>query len=216
MTDHIQTELAHKADPGLDRLLFFSDGVFAIAITLLAIELHVPEGWDGRWATLWGARWPMFAAFGLSFLIIGVFWNAHRRLFLNMARFTHGVFALNLGLLAGIALMPFATGLLYEQPRGGEGFAIYLLLVVALGLMQGAAYGYAAFVADAIRPRQHWILRLSAMAMQALMPGVACGLSLFLFGHGPAAWTAALALALVGLVVFRIVAVRRYHGRVPA
>lgn len=67
-----------KGDHSLERLLLFSDGVFAIAITLLAIELHVPEGWNGRWASLWAERWPMFTAFALSFAIIGVFWNTHR------------------------------------------------------------------------------------------------------------------------------------------
>lgn len=216
MTDHSHDALAHKGDPSLDRLLFFSDGVFAIAITLLAIELHVPEGWDGRWASLWGGRWPMFAAFGLSFLIIGIFWNAHRRLFLNMARFTQGVFVFNLLLLGGIALMPFATTLLYEHRQGGEGFAIYLSLVVLIGLLQGATYGYAAFVADVIRPRQHWMLRASAMTMQALTPGLACALSLFIFGHGPGAWIAALSLALAALIGFRVFAARRYGVRATA
>lgn len=211
MTEHSHDALAHKGDPSLDRLLFFSDGVFAIAITLLAIELHVPAGWDGRWASLWAGSWTMFTAFGLSFLIIGIFWNSHRRLFLNMARFTQGVFILNLAVLAGIALMPFATSLLYDHPLGGQGWIIYLSLVVALGLLQGAAYGYAAFVADVIRPRQHWMMRASAMSMQALMPGAACALSLFLFGRGPALWALGLAAVIAGLIAFRVVAAKR-HG----
>lgn len=216
MTDHSHAELAHKTDPSLDRLLFFSDGVFAIAITLLAIELHVPESWDGRWSSLWSERWQMFAAFGLSFLIIGVFWNAHRRLFLNMTRFTQGVFLTNLLLLAGVALMPFATGLLYETPALGQGSAIYLMLVVSVGLLQAATYGYAAFVADAVRPRQHWVVRLSILAVQGLMPGLACSLSLLLFGGAPMAVILGLAAALAVLVILRLLAVKRFGGRSAA
>jgi len=92
MTDHAHSDLAHKGDPSLDRMLFFSDGVFAIAITLLSIELHPPHDWDSTFAGLIRESWPMLSAFALSFLVIGVFWNAHRRLFLRMTRFTNGVF----------------------------------------------------------------------------------------------------------------------------
>lgn len=215
MTEQIAGAVAHKVDPSLERLLLFSDGVFAIAITLLAIEIHAPEHWDGRWMSLWNERWPMFIAFALSFLIIGVFWNAHRRVFLNMVRFSQGVFLCNLLVLAGIALMPFATTLMYEQPAGGQGFAVYLALVVALGLFHAATYGYAAFVADAIHPRQHWAMKATAMAVQAFTPGLACALSLLTFGHGPLGWIVALAVLLCLLITLRVFAVRRY-GRVVA
>ena len=150
MTDHSHAELAHKGDPSLDRLLFFSDGVFAIAITLLSIELHPPHNWDGSATMLWREGWPMFASFALSFLVIGIFWNAHRRLFRQMVRYTQGVFLLNLLLLAGIALMPFATSLMWRPTERPDGFFLYIGLVSAIGLTQGLTYGYAAFAADAI------------------------------------------------------------------
>lgn len=214
MTDHSHEPMP-KGDPSLERLLFFSDGVFAIAITLLSIELHIPHGWDGTWAMLIREGGGMFAAFALSFVVIGILWNAHRRVFLRMTRFTQGVFALNLLLLGGIALMPFATTLLYSAGAGPEAFGVYLSLVFGIGLLQGAAYGYAAFVADVIRPRQSMMMRLSAMLMQAFMPGLCCALSFTLSGRTPATLTAAMLVALAALVGFRVFAARR-HGAAAA
>jgi len=220
MTDHSHAELAHKGDPSLDRLLFFSDGVFAIAITLLSIELHIPHGWDGTFAGLVRDGWPMFGAFLISFAVIGVLWNAHRRAFLRMTRFTNGVFVLNLGLLAGIALIPFATQLLYVNGPRGEAVVIYLSLVSTIGLMQGLVYGHAAFIADAIRPRQHWMMRLSAFVMQSFMPGLCSGVTLlfigFLYGQVGLGVVALFAVALAAVIAFRIVANRRFGRAVPA
>lgn len=211
MTTQTADAPAHK-DHGLERLLLFSDGVFAIAITLLAIELHVPEGWDGRWASLWAERWPMFTAFALSFGIIGVFWNAHRRVFTGMTRFSTGVMTFNMLALAGIVLMPFATTLLYEQPRNGEGPWIYLTLVTAVGVMHSAAYGWAAFVDDSIRPRPHWAMRASGVVMHALTPGLACALSFFLMGQGAGLLAVLTAVVLGLLVLSRILIGRRFGG----
>lgn len=216
MTDHSHSDLAHKGDPSLDRMLFFSDGVFAIAITLLSIELHIPHGWDGTFAGLIREGWPMFGAFAISFAVIGVLWNAHRRAFLMMVRFTSGVFVLNLLLLGGIALIPFATQLLYVNGPKGESVLIYLALVALIGLIQGLTYGYAAFVADAIRPRHHRMLQLSAFAMQALMPGLCSGLTLMLLGGAPIWISAVLALGLLALFAFRRYAHKRFGGVIRA
>ncbi|RZJ06283.1 MAG: DUF1211 domain-containing protein [Brevundimonas sp.] len=210
MTDHSHSDLAHKGDPSLDRMLFFSDGVFAIAITLLSIELHVPHGWDGTFAGLIREGWAMLGSFAISFAVIGVLWNAHRRAFLKMTRFTSGVFALNLVLLGGIALIPFATQLLYANGGSSGAVFIYLSLVSLIGLTQGLTYGYAAFVADVIRPRHHWVLRFSAFLMQALMPGLCSGLTLMFMGHAPLWITASLAVTLIALFSFRIYAHRRF------
>jgi uncharacterized membrane protein len=214
MTDHSHSDLAHQGDPGLDRLLFFSDGVFAIAITLLSIELHPPHDWDGSAGMLWREGWPMLASFALSFLVIGIFWNAHRRLFRQMVRFTQGVFFLNLLLLAGIALMPFATSLIWRPSQHGDGFLLYIGLVSMIGLTQGLTYAYAAFAADAMRPRLHWLRRLSLALTQALMPSVACGLSLAItfaaLGQGSILLIIALAVVMAGLIGFMRHTGRRY------
>lgn len=210
MTDHSHADLANKGDPGLDRLLFFSDGVFAIAITLLSIELHVPHGWDGTFAGLVRDGWQMLAAYTLSFAVIGVFWNAHRRLFTGMIRFSPVVFVLNLMLLGLVALMPFATVLLYTPPVTLETFAIYLGLVSLIGLLNGLTNAYAAFIADIIRPRRHPMRLTAGILMQSLMPGACCGTSLAFFSHAPFWITGLLGLTVVGLIAFLSWTTRRY------
>lgn len=209
MTDHTH-DIAHQGDPGLDRLLFFSDGVFAIAITLLSIELHVPHGWDGSFADLLNESWRMLGSFAISFAVIGILWNAHRRCFLKMSRFTTGVFVANLFVLAGIALMPFATQLLWTGGPANEAFLIYLSLVALIGVAQGLTYGYAAFVADALRPHQHRMVRISSFLMQTLMPGLCCGLSLLALGHASLWVVIAIAVILAVLIGFRIFTGRRF------
>lgn len=181
-------------DPNLHRLVFFSDGVFAIAITLLAIELHTPAGWDGRLASLWTHEWPMFAAFAISFFAIGAFWNAHRRTFSQMRRYSTGVFILNLLLLALIVLMPFSTSLVYREGPIGDRLLIYFGLLAGTGLMQTLLWGYAAFVADVIHeqvPRRQRVLAFLSM----LLPVVVAIASLLAVGHGAWAWIAVAVLA---------------------
>ena len=210
MTDHSHEELAHKGDPSLDRLLFFSDGVFAIAITLLSIELHVPHGWNGTFASLVREGWPMVAAYVLSFAVIGVFWNAHRRLFIGMVRFSPGVFVLNLMLLGAVALMPFVTVLMYTKPVTIETFAIYLALVSLIGVLNGLTNFYAAFVADIVRPRRHPVRLTAGILMQSLMPGACCGTSLAFFAHAPWWITGSLGAIVIALVVFLSWSTRRF------
>jgi uncharacterized membrane protein len=183
MTDHLEAE-GHKGDVSLDRLLFFSDGVFAIAITLLSIELHPPQGWTGTVADLWARGWPMLSSFAVSFLVVGVFWNAHRRIFVQIRRFSMGVFVLNLLLLACIALMPFATNLIYSFGPHGETLLIYLGLVAFAGLLQGLVYGYAAFINGTLDPAVTMPRRVLAILSMVLLPGAVCFMSLAFTGDG--------------------------------
>jgi uncharacterized membrane protein len=98
----------------LERLILFSDAVFAIAITLLVIELKVPE--LGEHETLFEAfhRTDTFHGFfglALSFAIIGQFWTNHHRLFGYVNNYSHGLLWLNLHMLFWIILMPFSSAL---------------------------------------------------------------------------------------------------------
>jgi uncharacterized membrane protein len=100
-------------DHALERLVFFSDAVFAIAITLLVIELHAPHLPYGapdsdHWRAL-AQLIPKFVGYALSFGVIGAFWMGHHRAFGLASHYHPSVLGWNLALLGTIAFMPFAA-----------------------------------------------------------------------------------------------------------
>ena len=106
-----QSDLAETS-----RLEAFSDGVFAIAITLLVLELHSPELEEGQ--RLWPAlldEWPQFAAYLTSFAILGIMWVNHHSMFRQIQRADRGLMFLNLLLLLWATLLPFPTSLFAEH-----------------------------------------------------------------------------------------------------
>jgi uncharacterized membrane protein len=101
------------------RIEAFSDGVFAIAITLLILELQVPPitPHGGLRAALINL-WPSYLAFLASFMTIGIMWLNHHRLFTLINKNDDGLIAFNLLLLLGITWLPFPTALLAEHLEG--------------------------------------------------------------------------------------------------
>jgi uncharacterized membrane protein len=93
------------------RIEAFSDGVFAIAITLLVLTLHVPDVHGGLWRALLD-EWPQFAGYLASFAIIGIMWVNHHAMFKTIVRSDRGLLFLNLLLLFWTALLPFPTNLI--------------------------------------------------------------------------------------------------------
>jgi uncharacterized membrane protein len=108
--------MAEHADT--TRLEAFSDGVFAVAITLLVLNIHVPGKNDvtkyGALLPALAAEWPQYFAYGLSFVAILIMWINHHRMFRLIARSDHTLLLLNGALLAVIVLVPFSTALLSE------------------------------------------------------------------------------------------------------
>lgn len=131
---------------GLERIVFFSDAVFAIAITLLALEIRLPEGDFSDNAALTRAllaMWPKYLAFGISFWVIASFWLGHHRMFLRIKRFDRRLILLNFVLLMLIAFIPFPTTLISEY--GNRTASIfYASTMVAIGLTLAAMTVYAA------------------------------------------------------------------------
>jgi uncharacterized membrane protein len=143
------------------RIVAFSDGVFAIAITLLVLSLGIPTGSDVGEEVR--ARGDEFFAYFLSFAVIGRFWMSHHRFFGAIARFTNGLVALNLVYLCFVCLVPFTSEVLGDYSDDSAGVALYaanLTLVSALsflvvrysvrrGLMREPQAGYWARRAEA-------------------------------------------------------------------
>src|SRR6185295_5337975 len=96
---------AHVRRHAYDRLLMLSDGIFAIAITLAALEIQVPHG-HASLAALARAMARPIIAYLLSFVIIGIFWVSHRNLFARVRRVDTPLTVLNLILLGLVALLP--------------------------------------------------------------------------------------------------------------
>jgi uncharacterized membrane protein len=103
-----------------ERVEAFSDGVFAVAITLLVLDL-APSTTGGGLLGVLADRWPNFAAFALSFVIIGIVWVNHHALLGTVRRVDRPLLFLNLVLLMSVVLLPFSTSLFARYlVRGGD------------------------------------------------------------------------------------------------
>jgi uncharacterized membrane protein len=128
----------------------FSDGVMAIAITLLVLDLRVPtrDALDrGSLANTLGQEWPQFAAYVTSFLVIGIIWVNHHGLFRLIGRIDRVLLFLNLLLLLSIGVIPFTTSLLAEYLTAGGAAArtaaiVYSAAMLAMSLGFGALFTY--------------------------------------------------------------------------
>jgi uncharacterized membrane protein len=94
------------------RIEAFSDGVFAIAITLLILEIRVPPAGSGELSLELIRQWPSYLSFLISFAFIGIMWINHHRLFTHIAASDDVLLILNLLLLLGVIAVPFPTAVL--------------------------------------------------------------------------------------------------------
>jgi uncharacterized membrane protein len=123
------------------RIAAFSDGVFAIAITLLTLQLEVPRSGDlGQNLIDLG---PYFLAFVISFLVIGLYWVAHHRLFAIVVRYDSRLIWLNLLALFFIVLLPFTTSLIAEHGDQPLGVIVYAASLAGAGFANTALAAYA-------------------------------------------------------------------------
>jgi uncharacterized membrane protein len=145
-----------------NRLEAFSDGVMAIAITLLVLDLVVPtreQIADNKHtlAQALGALWPSFAAYVVSFLIIGIIWVNHHTLFGMLARVERVLLFVNLLLLMLVSVIPFPTRLLAEYLTAGTrdshvAAAIYSATMLATAVVYTSLFALATRRADLLAP----------------------------------------------------------------
>ena len=140
-----ESRLTRAEEKETGRVEAFSDGVFAIAITLLVLELKVPHG-DGALGPRLLAQWPSYAAFLTSFGTIGIMWINHHRLFSLMRRVDHTLLVVNGLLLLGVTVTPFPTALIADQwghPGAKLAATVYSGVFVVIAIVFNALWRYA-------------------------------------------------------------------------
>jgi TMEM175 potassium channel family protein len=191
------------------RLEAFSDGVFAVAITLLALNLAVPGPGHGPLAGQLAGHWPSFAAYVVSFLTIGIIWVNHHALFKDFAKIDRTVLFLNLLMLFFVVAIPFATATIAAYlSRGGADAS--LAAAVYQGVFEGMALSFGVLF--------WWSTRHDHLKI-ALTPAAAHS-AIIRFGTGNAGYLAAIGIAFVNapasLLVSGLVAAYYVFGHTPA
>ncbi|MBI2617537.1 DUF1211 domain-containing protein [Candidatus Gottesmanbacteria bacterium] len=133
----------------IERLNAFSDGVFAIAITLLVLGIAVPEVMPGphlneELTNRLIALFPKVLSFGISFTIIGIFWFGHHLLFQYIKKIDRNLIWLNIFLLMVISFIPFPAALLGEYGYAQPAILIYGLTLLIVGILFATIWWYAA------------------------------------------------------------------------
>ncbi|MFY9775304.1 MAG: TMEM175 family protein, partial [Trebonia sp.] len=177
------------------RLEAFSDGVFAVAITLLALNLTVKPPGNGTLAHLLAQQWPGYLAYLISFFTIGIIWVNHHQLLSNIAVVTRVLLFLNLVLLLFVVLIPVVTGTVADYLSQG-GLDAKLAVAVYGIVLTGMSLGFAGIaewsLGDgrslvSVPPDRRWAARFRFMSgglvylvivgLAFLSPQVALGLS---------------------------------------
>jgi uncharacterized membrane protein len=148
----INTEVATSVERDreqlpLERVIFFSDAVFAIAITLLALEIRLPVNGSDltniELAQALLALWPKYMGYVISFMVIGIFWTGHHRKFQYIKHHDRNLLFLNLLLLMVIAFTPFPASVISEYANSTA--TIFFALVMALaGILSAVLWAYVA------------------------------------------------------------------------
>jgi uncharacterized membrane protein len=212
-------------EPTPARIEAFSDSVLAIIITLLVLDLRVPREkvpGDGSLARALLHQWPVYLAFVVSFLQVGVVWVNHHAMFHYIRRTDHRLLVYNLLLLLCTAVLPFTSALLAEYTRAGEAelrlaALLYSGALAAAGVCFNAVWHHA-LNAGLVNPhadphrlyalRRHWMLvplfYAVAFALALVNPRVSLGMYVVLL----------LYYALPGPIVVRGLTAR--HARAAA
>ncbi|HVT71163.1 MAG TPA: TMEM175 family protein [Trebonia sp.] len=183
---------------GRGRLEAFSDGVFAVAITLLALNLAVAGPGHGPLAQQLADRWPAFVAYLISFFTIGIIWVNHHALVSNVVAVSRLLLFLNLVLLLFVVMVPFGTATTADYLAHG-GFDAKVAVAIYGGVLEGMSVGFAAMLEWSlgegrtripVPPGRRWVARLR----------FTCGGLVYLLVIGGAFVSPPAALGLSGLV----------------
>ena len=155
---------------GADRIAYYSDAVFAIAMTLLVLDVGVPLGAASAVEVL-QEEWPSYAAFALSFAIIAYFWVGHHRRFRVVTGYDTGFIVINLVLLFLIASLPFPTKLISEFAPETLAVVLYAAAVTALCAVELIQWAYArrrGLLAPTVDRGVFWFVALDVVPILAV------------------------------------------------
>ena len=176
----------------------FSDGVFAIAATLLVLELKVPHVEPGELGGTLLGNWPSYATYVVSFLVIGIIWVNHHAVLERIRKVDRPLLFLNLVFLMAVAVIPFPTALLADYLKAGHdehlAAAVYGGSMTLMGVTFGSIWTYAVLSGDLLHEgidpararRSLWIF--------------AAGNPLYVLAIGASLLSAKLALAIYALL----------------
>jgi uncharacterized membrane protein len=180
------------------RIEAFSDGVFAIAATLLVLELKVPHVEPGELGGTLLGNWPSYATYVVSFLVIGIIWVNHHAVLERIRKVDRPLLFLNLVFLMAVAVIPFPTALLADYLKAGHdehlAAAVYGGSMTLMGVTFGSIWAYAVLGGDLLHEgidpararRSLWIF--------------AAGNPLYVLAIGASLLSAKLALAIYALL----------------
>jgi TMEM175 potassium channel family protein len=201
-----QQEGDEAAEQGIGRILTLSDGVFAIAITLLIITIAVPaKTSDAALPKALLALWPHYLAYVLSFLVIARFWVIHRMAFQLIVRYDAALIWLNLLLLMLIAFLPFPTAVVGEHNGTPAAAVLYAASVMLVSAASAAYWWYASGRGRLLRP-DVGRAQIRAMRARSLSGPVFFALTLPIAAFAPyvaeVLWIFAFPLARISFVWF--------------
>jgi uncharacterized membrane protein len=169
---------------GRNRIEALTDGVFAVAMTLLVLDIKVPEFQESLTAAELAAKlfalWPKFLSYTISFVILGVYWVGHHVQLSFIRRADRPLLWINIFFLLWVALVPFSTALLSEYPKTQLAIGVYGANLIAIGLTLAFHWGYATSGYRHVDPDIHPGLVRAAMVRTLIGPFIyiiAIGLS---------------------------------------
>lgn len=160
------------------RVANLSDGIFAIALTLLVLAIEIPDVAPGQLAAAMQDQVPQVIAFVISFALVANYWWIHHRFFARLTAVEPGMIALNLLLLGCVALVPYPSALLGQDPTARPAVLLYLAVIGALSVV-------------------HVLLLVRAHVTDVLDPAIPHGG----FRYAFAAWSSGIVIVATALLV---------------
>ena len=189
----------------------FSDGVFAVAITVLIFNL-LPIATPQVSYKLLGQHWPQYVAYVVSFLTIGILWLNHHAMLSRVSRVDRNTLVINMFLLMGVVAVPFPTALIADSlgPGGSPGAArvatvIYGLVLIAISIAYAALWVYMAARQDSLAAVAEVVPPAQALKRFAAAP----------VGYVAGTLIAALASPPAALTIYGVIAVYYLFARLP-